>query len=133
MTDEQKNRIGNQSGGVHVSGGTVNAENIAGRDIHIGTQISNSQLNQVFQPVADAICSASADKQPGALQKLESLKQEASKGPQADHHVMTKLIEGIVGLVPGALKALAGAFGTPLLSGIAGPVTQFLLNKLTGQ
>ena len=47
--------------------------------------------------------------------------------------LMTRLIDGIIGLAPGALKSLAAAFGTPLLSGVAGPVTQFLLNKLTGQ
>jgi hypothetical protein len=124
-----------ESGGVHVhiSGGTVHSQNIAGRDIHVGTQISGSELNQVFQPVADAIRSAPATHQPEAMEKLETLKQEAAKGQKADHGLMTRLIDGIVGLAPGALKSLAAAFGTPLLSGVAGPVTQFLLNKLTGQ
>jgi hypothetical protein len=108
MTDE-KPRDG-QSGGVNISGGRVQAQNIAGRDIHVGTQISNSELNQVFQPVADAIRSAPADKQPEALQKLDTLKQEAAKGDHADHGLMTKLVDGIVGLAPGALKSLAAAF-----------------------
>jgi hypothetical protein len=52
--------------------------------------------------------------QPGqqeALQKLEILKQEAAKGNKADHGLMTRLAEGIVGLVPEALKSLARAFG----------------------
>ena len=122
-----------QGGGVHISGGRVHAQNIAGRDIHIGTQISGNELSQVFQPVVEAIRSAPATKQPEALQKLETLKQEAVKGKDADHGVMKKLIDGIVSLAPDALKALAGAFGTPLLSGVAGPVTQFLLSKLVGQ
>jgi hypothetical protein len=47
--------------------------------------------------------------------------------------VMTTLVHGIVDLVPGALKSLAAAFATPLLSGVSGPVTQFLLSKLLGQ
>ena len=130
MADESSR---GQSGGVHISGGTVTSQNIAGSDIHIGTQISHNELNQVFQPVADAIQSAPTEKRPEALQKLESLKQEAAKGKDADHGLMTRLADGIVGLVPDALKSLARAFGAPLLTGVSGPITQFLLNKLTGQ
>jgi hypothetical protein len=131
MTDDST-RVG-QSGGVYVSGGTVNAQNIAGRDMHIGTQITHSQINEVFQPVEDVIRTATTDKQPEALQHLEHLKQEAEKGNQADHGRMTKLIDGILGLVPAALTSVAAAFGTPLLTGVAGPVTQFLLNKMLGR
>src|SRR5947208_7819655 len=64
---------------------------IAGLNVRIGTQISHRELNQAFQPVADVILSAPADKQPEALQKLESLKQEASKGEHANHELTTKL------------------------------------------
>lgn len=119
--------------GVNISGGHVQAQNIAGRDIHVGTQISNSQINSLFQPVEDAIRSAPAEKQPEALEKLEGLKQEAARGKDADHGRMNKLIDGIVDLVPGALKSLASVFATPVLSGVAGPVSQFLLGKLLGQ
>src|SRR5437763_8409517 len=93
------------SSGVSISGGHVQAQNIAGRDIHVGTQISNNELNAVFQPVVDAIRNAPAGKQLEALEKLESLKQEAVKGKDADHGRMNKLIDGIVDLAPGALKS----------------------------
>ena len=131
MTDDSTR--GGQSGGVHVSGGAVNAQNIAGHDIHIGTQITHSEINQVFQPVEDVIRKAPMDKQPEALQHLDDLKQEAAKGNQADHGRMTRLIDGVLGLVPAALTSLAAAFGTPLLTGVAGPVTQLLLNKILGR
>lgn len=133
MADDSKNPAGGQSGGVQISGGSVYAQNIAGHDIHIGTQISQNELNQVFQPVTEAIRNAPAEKRDEALQKLESLKQEAAKATHADHGLMTKLADGIVGLVPDALKSLAKAFGAPVLTGVAGPVTQYLLNKLIGQ
>ncbi len=130
--DEEKEG-GRQSGGVRITGGTVHAQNIAGRDIHVGTQISSGVLNEVFQPVLEAIRSAPVEKQTEAVGQLEALKAEAAKGNHADHGLMTKLADGIIGLVPDTLKSLATAFGKPVLSGIAGPVTQFLLNKMLGQ
>jgi hypothetical protein len=44
--------------------------------------------------------------------------------------VIAKLVDGLVGLVPGATSAVVSAFTTPLLAGIAGPVTGFVLDKL---
>jgi hypothetical protein len=35
-----------------------------------------------------------------------------------------------VGLVPSAVSAIVSAFGTPILSGVAGPVTKFVLGGL---
>ncbi len=64
---------------------------------------------------------------------MEELKKEAAKGKSATDGVMAKLVEGIVGLVPGAVSAVAGAFGTPLLAGIAGPATQYVLDKIQGK
>ncbi len=120
-------------GGVNISGGRVNAQNIAGRDINVGTQISRSEINEVFQPVVDAIQRAPVDTQAAALSQLDTLKQEAGKGEHADHSRMKSLIDGIVGLVPEALKALGAAFAAPVLKGVAAPVTQFLLGKIVGQ
>jgi hypothetical protein len=57
---------------------------------------------------------------------VEELKKEAAKGKSATDSVMAKLVDGIVGLVP-------GAFGTPLLAGIAGPATQYVLDKIQGK
>jgi hypothetical protein len=46
---------------------------------------------------------------------------------------MAKLVNGIVGLVPGAVSAVVSAFGTPILGGVAGPVTKFVLDELQGK
>ena len=131
MDDKEGN--GGQSGGVRIIGGNVQAQNIAGRDINVVSQIARGELDQLFQPVLEAIRSGPDDKQPEAMAKVEALKQEVAKGKDADHGVMKKLAEGIVGLVPDALKSLATAFAKPVLSGVAGPVTQFLLSKMLGQ
>jgi len=46
---------------------------------------------------------------------------------------MAKLVEGIVELVPGAVSAVVSAFATPILGGLAGPVTKFVLDKVQGE
>ena len=43
---------------------------------------------------------------------------------------MAKLIDGIVGLAPAAVSAVVSAFATPILGGVAGPATKYVLDKL---
>ena len=43
---------------------------------------------------------------------------------------MAKFVESIVALVPGAVSAVVGAFGTPILGGIVGPVTKYVLDRI---
>jgi len=39
-------------------------------------------------------------------------------------------VDGLVAMVPGTVGAVVSMFATPILSGIAGPVTKFVLGKL---
>ncbi len=129
MADDKDDRAWN--GGVRISGESrVQAHNIAGRDILNTAHIST--VSHVFQPVTDAIQHSLGTNRSDALQQLEQLKQEVVKGDRADHHLMTKLIDGIVGLAPDALKALAKAFASPILAHVSGPATQHLFNKVIG-
>lgn len=132
MNDEAK--TARQSGGVNISGGNVTVGgDIVGRDKVVGTEISSVQLEQIFRPLTEVVRGAPPAVQQEAAQKVEELKKEAAKGKRATDGVMAKLVEGIVGLVPGAVSAVAGAFGTPLLAGIAGPATQYVLDKIQGK
>jgi hypothetical protein len=129
---EEKSNAG-QSGGVNISGGNVTAANIVGGNMTVGTQVSPVQLQQAFQPVADYIRANAGANEAAATQKLEELRNEASKGKDAKDTVLAKVIEGLVGLVPGAVSAVVSAFGTPLLGGIAGPATKYVLDKIQGK
>ena len=118
-----------QSGGVNISGGTVNAGgDIVGRDKITYNEIPRAQLDQAFHPLAEAV-----GQHEEAKQKVEALKTEAAKGKKADDGVMAKLVEGIVKLVPGAVSAVVSTFATPLLGGLAGPVTKYVLDKVKGE
>ena len=122
-----------QSGGVNIAGtvGSVGGD-IVGRDKIVGVP-SAAALDGALRPLIDAISAAPAEKRAEAEAKLVALKQEAAKGKDANDGVVAKLVDGIVGLVPGAVSAVLSAFATPILGGIAGPVTGFVLDKLRGK
>ena len=120
------------SGGVNISGtvGTVGGD-IVGRD-KIAGMPSPGALDDALRPLIEAIRAAPAEKRADAESKLAALKQEAAKGKSANDGAIAKLAEGLVGLVPGAASALVSAFATPILGGLVGPVTSFVLDKLRG-
>ena len=122
-----------QSGGVNISGsvGSVGGD-IVGGNKTVGAA-SAALLDETLRPVVDAIREVPHQAQSEAEAKLVVLKQEAAKGKDANDGVIAKLIDGLVGLVPGAATAVVSAFATPILGGIAGPVTKYVLDKLRGQ
>ena len=125
MTDDKSG----QSGGINITGGNVEVRgDMTGRDKITYGEIPRAQLDQAFRPLVDAV-----GQHEEAKQKVEALKTEAAKGKKADDGVMAKLVEGIVKLVPGAVSAVVSAFGTPLLGGLAGPVTKYVLDKVKGE
>lgn len=91
------------------------------------------QLDNIFGPIEQAIKAAAPSQSAPAAEKLRALKQEAAKGANADDSVIAKLVEGLIELVPSALAALVGAFANPILEGIAGPVTKYVLDKIQGK
>jgi hypothetical protein len=122
-----------KSGGVTISGsvGSVGGD-IVGRDKVVGVP-SAAALDDTLRPVHEAIKAAPPQVQPEAEAKLAALKQEATKGKDADDGVMAKLVDGLVALVPAAASAVGSAFATPLLGGLVGPVTSFVIDKLRGK
>ena len=122
-----------QSGGVKI-GGTVGfvAGDIVGRDKVVGVP-SAAALDAALQPQIEAIRAAPAENRAEAEAKLAGLKQEAVKGKDANDGTIAKLVDGLVGLVPGAAGAVVSAFATPILGGVTGPVTGFVLDKLRGK
>jgi hypothetical protein len=122
-----------QSGGVNISGqvGSVGGD-IVGRDKITGVP-SPAALDGALHPVTEAIGTAPAEARAEAQAKLAALKQEAAKGKDANDGVIAKLVDGLVELVPAAASAVVSAFATPILGGMVGPVTGFILDKLRGK
>jgi hypothetical protein len=121
-----------QSGGVNIGGtiGSVGGD-IVGRDKIVGAP-STAALDNVLRPLTEAIAAAPVEVRADAEAKLSALKQETGNGKQANDRTIAKLVDGLVGLVPSATTAVVSAFATPILGGIAGPITGFVLDKLRG-
>jgi hypothetical protein len=111
--------------------------------INTGTQISTGggayqgvsprDLEALFAPLLAAVArEAPTDAKPAAVQHVQELKAELAKGKQADVGKVDKLVDGLVGLVPKAVGAVVSTFASPILGGVAGPVTKYVLEKLKG-
>lgn len=97
----------------------------------ISTSTTDGQLAEVFTPLLAVIQDAPEAVQPRALEQAQQLQDEISKCEGADDSRIAKLVDGIVGLVPGAVSAVASMFASPILAGLVGPVTKFVLEKIT--
>jgi hypothetical protein len=116
--------------GVIMHGGTISP----GRDFISGDkfELSTAAVSDVLHPISDLVESAPPTTRSTAALKLNELKEELTKGSAADDSKMAGLADGLVGLIPSGVSAVVKAFGAPLISGIAGPVTQYVLKKIQG-
>jgi hypothetical protein len=122
-----------QSGGVNISGsvGSVGGD-IVGRDKIVAAP-SPAELEAALRPLTDAVGAAPPQVRGEAEAKVAALKEEAAKGKDAKDDTVADLLDGLIGLLPGAASAAVSAFATPLLGGIVGPATSFVLRKLRGK
>jgi len=130
---------GDKVGGDKVGGDKFSVGDVSGTGVAIGTGASASvqmglaaaEVAQALAPVLTAVQQSADDAatQAAAMQEIEKLKAELAKGKDADDSRIAGILDDLAKLVPGAVAAVVSAFGTPLLAGIAGPVTQFVLNQ----
>lgn len=136
-TGRDKKIFGDEVHGNKVGGDQFNIGDISGTGIAIGrnaraqvtTGETGEDLDDLFAPIFLALRNAPPERREDAVKRAEELKTEAAKGKNADDSRMAKLLDGLVELVPGAVTAVLSTFATPVLAGIAGPVTKFVLDK----
>ena len=125
----------------HNYGDTITTGDISGSGIAIGrgaratvsSGLQGPEFERLFATLLQAAAKAEPAKAGPAMQTVNELKDEVKKGEKADDSRVGKLIDQLVGLVPGAVSAVVSAFGSPLLAGLAGPVTKFVLDKVQGK
>ncbi|MDS4022049.1 MAG: hypothetical protein RKR03_16340 [Candidatus Competibacter sp.] len=123
----------NTGGGAFVGGNVSAGRDFVGRD-RLAQGLSPRDLEPLFAPLLAAVAQqAPAGQQAEAVQQVQALRAEIAKGQQADDSRMGKIVDGLVNMVPGAIGAVTSLFAAPILDGIAGPVTQFVLDKLKGR
>lgn len=120
----------NTGGGAIIVGNVDVGGDFISRD-KITYGISSKELEPLFAPLLTAISQqVPAEKQAAAEQQVEALKVEVAKGEKAEDGKIAKIIDGLTGMVPGAIGAVVSMFTSPILGGIAGPVTNYVLDKL---
>lgn len=124
----------NTGGGAHIGGSVhTGGGDFVGR-YQIKNALSQRDLEALLAPVLAAVAQqAPGGKQGEAVQQVQELKAELAKGEQADDGKLGKIVDGLVAMVPGAIGAVVSAFASPLLAGVAGPVTEYVLGKLQGE
>ena len=119
-------------GGAYVGGSLNTGGDFVGRD-KITQGISPSDLESLFAPLLDTIAQQTRpDQRAEAVQQVEDLKAEVAKDKDADDSMLAKIVEGLAAMIPGAIGTIVSLFATPILSGVAGPVTKYVLDKLKG-
>ena len=120
--------------GDQITTGDVSGSGIAigrGAQANVMQGISPNDLESLFAPLLAAVVqNAHADQLAAAVQQVQEIKAEVAKGTGAKDDKIAKVVDGLVGMVPKAVGAIISTFATPLLKGIAGPVTKFVLDKL---
>jgi hypothetical protein len=120
----------NTGGGAYIGGNVHAGGDFVGRD-KTTHGAPAAELEPLFASLLAAVAThAPADKQAAAAQQVQELKAEAAKGKDADDSKLGRIVDGLTGMVPGAIAAVVSMFATPVLGGIAGPVTKFVLEKL---
>ncbi len=124
------------SGDVIKVGNISNSAGVAigrGASAVVTSGITGPELDRLFGPLVEAARALRNGKRDDAVQVAEELKAEVAKGKNADDGRMGKLIDGFIGLAPGAVSVVVAAFGSPILAGIIGPVTKFVLDRIQGK
>jgi hypothetical protein len=127
---------GDKIGGDKITAGDISGQGVAigrGAQATVTAGISSQGLQLLFESLMKSIREIPIANQTEALKKAEELKQEVAKGKVADDNKMAKLIEGLIGLVPSAVSGVTSIFASPILGGIAGPVTKYVLDKIQGK
>ena len=137
-SDDKEQKTGGQSGGFQ-----FNAPNTANQQMFIDARNASNlnftqglaaedlkELDKLFQPLKEQVQAAPPDKRPQAETQVQELHAELAKGSQANTERLTTIIDGLVALVPGALSAVVSMFASPVLAGLVGPATKFILDRI---
>jgi hypothetical protein len=114
------------------AGDITNATGVAiGRGAHatVNQGIQPRDLDALFVELVAATRSVPPEKRDAVDQQVGALKAEVAKGDKADDGKMATIVKGLVEMVPGAVGAVVSMFASPILGGIALPVTKWVLSQ----
>ena len=128
---------GDKIGGNKVDGDKISVGNISestgiaiGRGAQANVQqqqgLSEIELTQLFAPLLTQV----AQQNGAAVAQVQALKQEASRGEEADDEKMADLITAIVAAVPTAVEGIVNLFTKSALAKATGAATKYILKRI---
>ena len=137
-SSDKEQKAGGQSGGFQFNAPVtadkqmfIDARNASNLSFTQGLATDDlKELDKLFQPLKEHVQTASPDKRPQAEAQVQELHSELSKGPHANSERLNTIIDGLLALVPGALSAVVSMFASPVLTGLVGPATKFVLDRI---
>ncbi len=117
-------------GGAFIAGSVTAGRDFVGRDT-VRHGLTPDDVESLFAPLLTAIIQGvPAHEAESAARKAAELKAEVAKGAKAEDGIIAGIVEDLAGRAPGAIIKLIDLFAMPILGGIAGPVTKYVLDKL---
>ncbi len=132
------------TGSIQTGGGAFFGPVHAGRDVVGGNQTihhapavaparSDPDLNTLLAGLAARVqAKAPAGQAETVAETVNALAAETAKGDKADDSKLAHLVKGLIDLVPAAVGGIVSAFASPVLGGLAGPLTKAVLEKIQG-
>ena len=122
------------TGGGAFFGGPATARNIVGRDHIVHAPVTTVPVGPDLQTLLAALASQIRAQAPmgqtaSAEQAIDALGSEVIKGKQVDDSKLAHLLKGLIDLVPAAVGGIVSAFASPVLGGLAGPMTKAVLDR----
>ena len=116
---------------IKIGDGSTNVVAGKGNQQTVTSGVDGDQLAQLFAALGAVVERAALpEKQAEAQHQVAALAAETAKGKKADDGVVAGLIEGLVALAPAAVSTVVSTFATPILAGVAGPATKYVLDKI---
>jgi len=119
-------------GGDNIQTGNVSGTGIAiGRNAsaRVTSGLTATDLDTLFSGLTEAAQGAAPERREEAAQAVQDLKDEIAKGEKSGDSTVATLIDKLVEMVPDAVSTVVSTFATPIIGGIVGPVTKFVLDK----
>ncbi len=116
--------IGNMTGNTGVAIGSHTRNTTA-------TTSGGSQIDQHFAALIALAQVAPPTQRTAVLAVVQVIQSEAQQGAQANDQRLARQIEQLAALLPGAAPILTLTFNQPALAPAIGPVTRYVLGKLT--
>lgn len=98
--------------------------------INVNAGLSGSEIAQLLTPILEIAKAAPEEVRGVAVAKAQELQVAVATDSQGNDSKIAGLLEDLTKLIPGALSAVVSAFASPVLAGVTGPVTKYILAKL---